>query len=191
MSRSLRIVLAVAALQAVLVGVYWWVEMRRSGDQRDRLDQFDRPELGTAPPRPVDGPLGSLRLRAHDGTRHELSDLIDVNRATLVHFWATWCPPCRAELPALLSLSPKTRFAVVAVALDKHWGEVERFVKGRPPASVFLADADDVEAAFGIHTLPVTYLVEPGGRLRFRFDGARDWSDPAFLKRWGPGLARE
>ena len=132
MNRSVRVVLAIAATQVALVVIYWLVEGRRSSDRRAEA------ELGTAPPQRVDGLMLSLSLRAHDGTRHELRD---VDRATLVHFWATWCPPCRTELPGLLAIPEKHPVDVVAIALDRDWSEVERFLDGRPPATVFIGDA--------------------------------------------------
>ena len=46
---------------------------------------------------------------------------------------------------------------------------------------VFLGDPAEVARALDVRTLPVTYLLEPTDRLRLRFDGARDWSDPSFL----------
>jgi cytochrome c biogenesis protein CcmG, thiol:disulfide interchange protein DsbE len=187
LKRSVRIVLVIAAVQAALVGVYWVVEGPRSADRRS-ADRRAEAELGTAPPQRVDGRMPPLALRAHDGTRHELRD---VDRATLVHFWATWCPPCRTELPGLLAIPEKHPMDVVAIALDRDWSEVERFLDGRPPATVFLGDSAEAEAAFGIRTLPVTYLIAPGGHLRLRFDGAREWGDSAFLKTWGMDIAND
>ncbi|MCP4499033.1 MAG: TlpA family protein disulfide reductase [Deltaproteobacteria bacterium] len=122
-----------------------------------------------------------LSLRAHDGTRHELRD---VDRATLVHFWATWCPPCRVELPGLLALRDEHSIDVVAIALDRDWADVEQFLSRRAPSRIFLGDAARIEAQFGVRSLPVTFFIEPGGHLRFRFDGARDWGNSSFVTDW-------
>lgn len=171
MNRSLRIVLAVVGLQALLVGIYWLVEERRESELA----------LSTAPPQRVGGRLPSLSLRAGNGDRIELKG---IRRPTLVHFWATWCPPCRTELPALLALPEAHPVDVVAVALDRDWADVERFLEGRDSSRVFLAGSAEIERALNVRTLPVTYLVEPGGKLRLRFDGARDWADLRFLRTW-------
>ncbi len=167
MKRFVSIALVVIAIQAALVGAYWLVELRRESERRADGG------LGAAPPKPVDGPMPALALRVHDGTRRELRT---VRRTTIVHFWATWCLPCREELPGILALPKKLPVDVLAVALDDDWREVECFFGGPPPATVFLTDdADKAEATFDVRTLPVTYVVEPERRLRFRFDGARDW----------------
>ncbi|MBK8009769.1 MAG: hypothetical protein IPK13_00310 [Deltaproteobacteria bacterium] len=48
--------------------------------------------------------------------------------------------------------------------------------------NIVLAGNEDVERALGVRTLPVTFLVQAGGRLTLRFDGARDWTDEAFVR---------
>ncbi len=113
-------------------------------------------------------------------------DLGTIKRPTLVHFWATWCPPCRVELPGLLALPDGHPVDVVAIALDRDWTDVERFL-GRPSSRMTLGDAAEIERQFGVHSLPVTYLVGSDGHLRFRFDGARDWRNSRFVLDWiGP-----
>jgi thiol-disulfide isomerase/thioredoxin len=182
MSRPVRVVSAIVAIQAALIGIYWLVEHRRSPDAATRS------ELSTAPPEQVDGSMRPLSLTRRDGSRLELRA---PDRLTLVHFWATWCPPCRAELPALLALPDEHSLDVVAVALDEEWSTVERFLDGRPLLSVYLGDSRKIQAVLGARSLPVTYLVQPGGRLQLRFDGARDWADRAFLNDWMEDIGSE
>ena len=184
MSRSMRIVLSVVAAQALLIGVYWLVEHRRP------QEGLPSPDLSTAAPQRVDGSVPALSLRARDGNP---VDLPAVRRPTLLHFWATWCPPCRTELPGLLALSESEEqpLNVMAVALDEEWASVDRFLSGRRASSVLLGNAAEIERALGVRTLPVTYLVGPRGQLRFRFDGARDWTDSAFLRTWMEDIGSE
>jgi thiol-disulfide isomerase/thioredoxin len=180
MNRTGRIVLALVAAQAVLVGVFWWVE-------RDRAPTGDsEAQLGVGAPAAVNGRMQGLWLTTREGERIEWKGSA---RPTLMHFWATWCPPCRAELPGILALAEDYPVDVVAVALDEEWADVDRFFAGRSPSGVFLGDSGEVERELGIRTLPVTYLVEPGGEIRLRFDGARDWTDTDFTSAWIAGPA--
>lgn len=171
MSRTARWVLAIAALQAALVGVYSLVEHQRA----PKTDQ----SLGTDPPQRVDMPVPSLTVVRRGESR---SELLSLQRRTLVHVWATWCPPCRAELPGLLAVPSQHDVDVVAVAIDQSWDDVDRFLGNMNASKIVLARSEDVERALGVRTLPVTFLVEADGRLTIRFDGARDWTDEAFVR---------
>lgn len=171
MRRTGRWVMAVALAQASLIGLYWLVEHQRAPSTVE--------SLGTAPPQRIDMAMPTLTIRRRDGGSVELPSS---GRRTLVHVWATWCPPCRAELPSLLELQSQHEVAVVAIALDESWDEVERFLGDVDSSKVVLAASEDVERALGVRDLPVTFLLEENGRLALRFDGARDWTDEAFVQ---------
>lgn len=104
-------------------------------------------------------------------------------RVVLLHFWATWCAPCRQELPALDRLAARLdpeRFTVVLVSIDEEVapGEVEQFARGagvRGP--LYRPGAKDVVDQFCGWGLPVSYLIDSQGALVGRVMGARDWSD--------------
>src|SRR5262245_26405895 len=90
--RAVAIVLAIALVQGGAVLAYRWVERGRHA-------------AGTAPfshERLTPRPAPDLALLGADGSQRRLSDYR--GRPVLLHFWATWCPPCKAELPALLAL---------------------------------------------------------------------------------------
>jgi len=99
---------------------------------------------------------------------------------TLVHFWATWCPPCITEIPALerlwTDLGDRTDFEVVMVAVDDTNEKVEPFVGDR--AAMMLYDPSwEVAHRYGTRKLPETYLVV-GGKVVERWIGAQNWDDP-------------
>jgi len=171
MSRTARWVLAIALLQAALVGVYLLVEHQRESKAEERL--------GIEPPQRVDNPMPSLTVVHRDGRRAALTIH---GRHTLVHVWATWCPPCRTELPGLLALPSRHDVDVVAIALDQSWNEVDRLLESKNSSQVVLAASDDVERTLGVGALPVTFLVKADGRIALRFDGARDWTDETFVR---------
>jgi thiol-disulfide isomerase/thioredoxin len=174
MKGSASVIIAVVLVQAALAGVYWMVDHRRSGDSPDE-------PLSTLPPVRVEGRMESVSVRDFDGT---LVNLQPLERLTLIHFWATWCAPCRDELPGILDLADRKSLDVVAIAFDQDWANVERFLGGNRPANVFLGNSTEIETKLGVRSLPVTYLVQSDGRLRYRFDGARDWANKAFVQKW-------
>jgi thiol-disulfide isomerase/thioredoxin len=104
---------------------------------------------------------------------------------TLVHFWATWCPPCIEEVPALerlsRDLSGRGDFAVLMIAVSDEPGKVAAFLG--PAADMVLFDPKwEVANRYGTRQLPETYLVVRG-RVLEKFVGSTDWDDPGIRRR--------
>ncbi|HWO10111.1 MAG TPA: TlpA disulfide reductase family protein, partial [Polyangiaceae bacterium] len=150
-SRAAATILAVATLQAGAVLVYRRVE--RAREARPTAGSFRHERL-------VPRPAPDVQLLAANGSRGRLSDYR--GRPVLLHFWATWCPPCKAELPALLALGRELDreggARVVALATDPDWDSVGRFFGGAIPSEVVRGEADDVAKDFEVSVLPDTYL---------------------------------
>jgi thiol-disulfide isomerase/thioredoxin len=111
-------------------------------------------------------------------TRHRRKTTLREHRGkpVLLHFWATWCEPCRTELPTLTALSREQRLAVVLVSVDESWPVIEHYFDNDVPTEIMLDHAGDLRRAFGVSTLPDSYLLDGEGRLVARFLGARDWT---------------
>jgi peroxiredoxin len=102
-----------------------------------------------------------------------------------VHFWATWCPPCLVELPALARLSARLeqgRFAVLAVCVDRaEPNEIKLFLeRGGYDLPVYLDPGGRVAASFGTFKFPETYLVGPDGIVVEKVIGPGNWDAPSW-----------
>jgi cytochrome c biogenesis protein CcmG, thiol:disulfide interchange protein DsbE len=115
-----------------------------------------------------------LAYRTIDGQWHRLSE--HRGQPVLVHFWASWCPPCIEELPQVLSLASAGPMRVLALSVDADWKSVRRFLGQEPSTSVGLAGSEEAAEGFQFQSLPRTFLIDAQGVVRMRFDGPRDWT---------------
>lgn len=104
-------------------------------------------------------------------------------RVVLLNFWATWCGPCRVEMPAMQQLYEEFNrrgFEILAVSTDAKGAAVTRpFTDSLGLTFPILHDSDfQVGLAYGTRTLPMTFLVDRQGIIRHRIFGARDWHSP-------------
>ncbi|MGI9146056.1 MAG: TlpA family protein disulfide reductase [Chloroflexota bacterium] len=94
----------------------------------------------------------------------------DRGKVVLVNFWATWCEPCKAEMPGLQQLSDELRgqpFRLYSVDLQEDAARVEAFQRDLSLSSYMVLDQDgDVTRAYGVRALPATFLLDPSGVLR-------------------------
>lgn len=117
------------------------------------------------------------------------TDLTDVTgKLMIVHFWATWCPPCIEELPALSTFWEKYRgrgdIVLYAISVDKDWKTVDAFLAKQPhDLPLYLDPAAATAGKFGSSQYPETYIVNTKGRVLFRVQGAVSWSDPEVGRR--------
>ena len=144
---------------------------------------------------PPDSPSGSLQFLSaapelpifdRAGRRIDLSKV--QGGLTIVHFWATWCPPCVEELPALSRFWEKYKMRgdiqLFAISVDKDWNTIDDFVKKNPSAIPLFHDPGAATAhRFGSTQYPETYIVNKSGRVLFRVQGAVSWSDPEVASR--------
>ena len=101
-----------------------------------------------------------------DGSRLSLEELR--GKVVLLNFWATWCPPCREEIPELISIRkayPADKVVIVGISLDSDRGKLESFAEAMNfNYPVYLAEPD-VPALFGISSIPFNLLYDKTGKL--------------------------
>jgi peroxiredoxin len=104
-------------------------------------------------------------------------------KVVLLNFWATWCGPCRVEMPAMEQLYrtiPRGEFEILAVSTDPQGVAVTRpFQREMGFTFPILHDSEyRVGIIYGARTLPLTFMVDRQGVIRKKIFGARDWDSP-------------
>jgi thiol-disulfide isomerase/thioredoxin len=109
-------------------------------------------------------------------------------RVVLVNLWATWCGPCRKEMPELAELQQRLGsedFEVVAISVDRQGAEVARpFLEsvGAEALKLYLDPSTKVLTDFKAVGLPASILIDRAGREVGRMFGPADWASPEALR---------
>ncbi|MBE0596984.1 MAG: redoxin domain-containing protein [Desulfuromonadales bacterium] len=123
-------------------------------------------------------------LKDLQGNQVSLSSLR--GKVVFLNFWATWCPPCREEMPAMERLHAAMGgkdFMVVAVNVEDNLSVVRNYLEKNPHAFTILLDPQaQAQQLFNVYRFPETYLIDKQGKIVEHYIGARDWSSVQFLK---------
>ncbi len=105
-------------------------------------------------------------------------------RAVLLNFWATWCAPCRHEMPELNRLAaslPVTQAVVIGIAQDSSQAELAKFLNEVSVAYPIVVDPkQEIGKRYRVRAMPVTFLIGGDGRIREQILGPRKWDEPVW-----------
>ena len=127
-------------------------------------------------PMPAANPAPDFNLMGMDGEAHTLEDL--KGKFVLVNFWATWCNPCKVEMPLLEKLHQtlkSEKFTVLGLHVGPGPENIEEFKKLMPISFPIYVDMD-LEVNWGVPGLPTTFLMNPEGKLIYRAVGKREFA---------------
>jgi thiol-disulfide isomerase/thioredoxin len=130
------------------------------------------------------GKTPALKLADADGRERSIAEWR--GKTVVVNFWATWCEPCREEMPSLdrlkARLAPKG-FDVIAVNVGESRERVERFTREVPVSFPIVYDKDSATArTWKVRGYPTSYVIGPDGRIRYYFVGELDWSSDEVVR---------
>ena len=130
-------------------------------------------------------PAPGFTLNTLNGRKVSLKDF--KGKVVFLNFWATWCPPCVAEMPAMDVLHKKFKdkgLFVIAVNSEESVNKVSKFIKKRNYTFLVLLDEDGSVANDSYRAIgfPTTYLIDKLGNVVGKAEGARDWDSRESVK---------
>lgn len=136
-------------------------------------------------PWPKSLPTPALTLPGFEGSAWSLTEA--KGRPVLLNFWASWCEPCRAEMPSLELLAQRHEaegLLVLAVNHRETDAAIRRFLQTMPISLPILRDTDGATSrSFGVRIFPTSVLIARDGRAAFSVIGELDWTG-AQARQW-------
>jgi thiol-disulfide isomerase/thioredoxin len=150
--------LVILSLVTIAIGLWTW----QSG--RSKLASESKPAVAAVRPAP------DFLLQTPDGAQVRLSELR--GKTVLLNFWATWCPPCKAEMPDLNALHREygeaRQFAVLGINNEEGQAEVAAFARENGIAFPLVLDRDGAVTTdrFSVRGLPTSLIIDRDGNIR-------------------------
>lgn len=123
-------------------------------------------------------------LKNEDGTMTDVSTLH--NKVVFINFWASWCPPCRAEFPSVQKLYDRYRnnpdMVFLTVNLDDNMSLGKSYLKEKGFTVPFLTPTGNIPDVLYSGSLPTTVVLDKKGEIRLHHKGVADYSKDSFYK---------
>ncbi|MDH5612760.1 MAG: TlpA family protein disulfide reductase [Gammaproteobacteria bacterium] len=148
---------------------------------------WEQPELGyqlTPLKTPIDAP--TFKLNDMDEYEYDFSEYR--GKVVLLNFWATWCPPCKREMPSMERVYQNHQgenFDVIAINQMEDGDRIFAFtgtLDTQPTFNILLDSNSAVSQTYDVRGLPTTYLIDKKGRIRYRAVGGREFDHPEVEK---------
>ncbi len=134
-------------------------------------------------PLPAKPQASDFVLNDLDDNPHSLSDYH--GQVVIINFWATWCPPCREEMPSMQSAweqLEKEGILMFGIDVGEDEDTIFQFMANYPVEFPILLDQDSkVINRWPVLGLPTTFVVDPDGKIAYRAIGGREWDAPDLL----------
>jgi len=131
-----------------------------------------QPSVGVAP---------DFKITSFDGQAYQLSQL--KGKVVVINFWASWCPPCREEMPSIESLFKEMygndKFQIITILYKDPYQDGTSYMKQNGYTFPVYSDSNGIAAKnFGVTGVPETYVIDKNGILKKRVLGPAEWNAP-------------
>lgn len=137
-----------------------------------------QPKIDKQPDEAAAEPLPNVYFKDGDGKTIDLASL--KGKVIFINFWATWCPPCIAEMPSINSLHSKLKdnekVVFLMVDVDGNYQKSDSFMKKHQYDLEVVSPASEIPPVFMQGAVPTTVILDPEGKMVYRQEGAADYS---------------
>lgn len=106
-------------------------------------------------------------------------------KVVFINLWASWCPPCRREMPSIEKLSKavdQNKVIFVMLSLDDNFDKAKAFVKRQRLSLPIYYPAENLPAMFNVQGIPTTFIFDESGKLTQRIDGGENYDSQEYRK---------
>jgi peroxiredoxin len=164
-----------------MISLFFLVIMGLHSSPGESRNSASSPEAGKS----ANTKAPDFTLKDVNGRTVALSSL--KGKVILLNFWASWCPPCRAEMPSLNRLYNEIKakgFEVVAVSSDNSLSHIREFlVKSRVDFTVLFDEKKTVTLQYKVFSMPTTFLIDKEGFIVEKYYGEYEWTEPEVRSR--------
>ena len=161
-----RKTLLLALAFIIFIGVSGWIT--------ERAKQLDLPSDTGTDSELIGSPAPDFALKALDGREVKLSDYRG-KETVVVAFWASWCGPCRMEMPSLQSFYEQHRgkgVEILALSIDDDPALAQKYAEqNHLPFPVLIDNNQQAASQYRVEGIPVVFVVDPAGKVRFAHEG--------------------
>ncbi|TDE09189.1 TlpA family protein disulfide reductase [Dyadobacter psychrotolerans] len=137
-----------------------------------------QPKIDKQPDEAAAEPLPNVYFKNGDGKAVDLASL--KGKVIFINFWATWCPPCIAEMPSINDLytkfKDKENVVFLMVDVDGNYQKSDSFMKKHHYALKVVSPASEIPPVFMQGAVPTTVILDQEGKMVYRQEGAADYS---------------
>ena len=130
--------------------------------------------------------LPAFALQDVNGNPVDLKNF--AGKRVFVNLWATWCPPCRAEMPEIQKLyasADTAKTAFLLISLDDNFEKAKKYVKRKKFSFPIYYPSTPLPETFQVQGIPATFIFNEKGKLEQKVEGAANYNTPAYRSYFG------